>query len=90
MVAGKTSDKSLRDSRGGKLLRISSAAVAAGVNNRSIEYYVMLGLIKPIRRPGRRGRYFDDKLIRRIRLIRQLNSSGYTLRDIRETYLRRL
>jgi len=73
-----------------KLLGISGAARAAGISKRSIEYYVMLGLIKPIRRPGDRNRYFDEKLIKRIRLIRQLNDSGYTLRDIRQTYLKRL
>ena len=73
----------------GKLLRISAAAEAAGISKRTVEYYVMLGLIKPIRPPGLRGRYFDEKLVRRIRLIKRLNDSGYTLRDIRQTYLRR-
>jgi len=78
-----------KDTTEKKLLRISDAADAAGVSRQSVEYYVMLGLIRPIRRSGRRGRYFDDKLVRRIQLIRRLNRSGYTLRDIRETYLRR-
>ena len=73
----------------GKLLRISAAAEAAGISKRTVEYYVMLGLIKPIRPPGLSGRYFDEKLVRRIRLIKRLNDSGYTLRDIRQTYLRR-
>jgi len=73
----------------GDLMRISAAARAADVSRQTIEYYVMLGLVCPIRLPGRYGRYFDDALVRRIRLIRQLNESGYTLRDIRETYLER-
>jgi DNA-binding transcriptional MerR regulator len=47
----------------------------------------MLGLIEPVRIDGSKGRFFDDELIKRIRLIRELNKSGYTLRDIRETYL---
>jgi len=47
----------------------------------------MLGLIDPIRKPDSKGRFFDDELIKRIRLIREMNKSGYTLRDIRETYL---
>jgi len=70
------------------LLRISQAASAAGVSKQTVEYYLMLGLIRPIRRTGKRGRYFDKKLIQRIRLIRRLNETGYTLRSIRETYLR--
>ena len=71
------------------MMRISEAARSAGVSKQTIEYYVMLGLVQPIRRPERRGRYFDADLVRRISLIRRLNESGYTLRAICETYLRR-
>ncbi len=70
------------------LMRISEAARASGVSKQTIEYYIMLGLIAPIRRTRQRGRFFDPALVRRIRLIRRLNESGYTLRAIRETYLR--
>ncbi len=70
----------------GSLMRISQAAQAAGVSRQTVEYYIMLGLITPIRTP-RGGRLFDAALIRRIRLVRKLNRSGYTLRSIRETYL---
>ena len=69
------------------LMRISAAAVAAGVSKQTVEYYILIGLVRPIRRGGR-GRFFDDALVARIRLIRRLNESGYTLRAIRETYLR--
>jgi DNA-binding transcriptional MerR regulator len=69
------------------LVRISAAAKAADVSKQTIEYYVMLGLIEPVRKEGNSGRFFDDELITRIRLIHELNKSGYTLRDIRETYL---
>ena len=70
-----------------KLIRISAAAEAAGVSKQTVEYYIMLGLIDPIRPPGSRGRFFDKGLVKRIRLIRRMNKSGYTLRDIRQTYL---
>ena len=69
------------------LLRISAAAGAAGVSKQTVEYYVLLGLVEPIRPTGTRQRYFDQALVRRIRLIRRMNESGYTLRDIRQTYL---
>jgi DNA-binding transcriptional MerR regulator len=68
-------------------MKISQAAQAAGVSNQTIEYYVLIGLIQP-RRTETGRRCFDDKLVRRIRLIRRLNRSGYTLRSIKETYLR--
>lgn len=69
--------------------RIGQAAKDAGVSPQTVEYYILLGLIEPIRPEGKAGRWFDEELIRRVRLIRQLNESGYTLRAIRETYLRR-
>jgi len=72
-----------------ELMRISAAAEAADVSRQTVEYYILLGLIHPIRRKGQRARLFDDELVRRIRLIRRMNEEGYTLRDIRETYLRR-
>lgn len=72
-----------------KLYRISAAAKAAKVSGQTIEYYIMLGLIRPMRDGKGRGRFFDHSLIRRIRLIRKLNESGYALRDIRQTYLAR-
>jgi DNA-binding transcriptional MerR regulator len=67
-------------------MRISQAATAAGVSKQTIEYYILIGLLQPIRVDG--GRFFDEALVRRIQLIRQLNDSGYTLRAIRETYLK--
>ena len=70
------------------LMRISKAAEAAGVSRQTVEYYIMLGLIEPIREAGSRSRFFDEHLVRRIRLIRRLNDSGYTLRSIRQTYLK--
>ena len=76
-----------REQTSKKLMRISPAAEAAGVSKQTIEYYIMLGLIDPIRRSDPRGRFFDKALVKRIRLIRRMNKSGYTLRDIRETYL---
>jgi len=72
-----------------ELMRISPAAEAAGVSKQTVEYYIMLGLIEPIRPDDSRGRFFDKALIRRIKLIRRMNKSGYTLRDIRQTYLDR-
>jgi len=73
----------------GSLVRISEAATKAGVSKQTVEYYILIGLICPIRRPEKRGRYFDARLIKRIRLIRELNETGLPLREIRETYLRR-
>ena len=72
-----------------ELMRISQAAEAAEVSAQTVEYYIMLGLLEPLRLPDRSGRFFNAQHVKRIRLIRKLNSSGYTLQAIREIHLRR-
>ena len=69
-------------------MRISKAAAAAEVSRQTVEYYIMLGMIVPLRQEGRYGRFFDAELVKRIKLIRRLNETGYALRDIREIYLK--
>ena len=69
-------------------MRIAEVARACGVSKQTVEYYIMLGLVEPLRPPGKSGRYFTAKHVTRVRLIRRLNQSGYTLRSIGETYLR--
>ncbi len=71
------------------LLRIGAAAEKAGISRQMLQYYVMLGLIKPAGKSPCGQRLFDQKSISRIKLIRKLNHSGYTLRDIREIFLSR-
>ena len=71
------------------LLKLGQAARAAGVSTQTLEYYIMLGLVTPINDPpGSRRRFFDADLVKRIRLIHELNDTGYTLREIRTTWLR--
>ena len=71
----------------GKLLRVSKAAEAAGVSKQTLQYYLMVGLVEPIERTASGQQLFNEKTIERIRLIKQLNESGYPLREIREIFL---
>ena len=71
------------------LVRIGAAAEKAGISRQTLQYYVMLGLIKPAGKSPAGQRLFDKESISRIKLIRKLNRSGYTLRDIREIFLAR-
>lgn len=78
-----------RQSPDKSLMRITEAAEAAGVSKGTLEYYIVLGLVEPIRLPGRGGRRFTTEHVKRIRMIRTANESGYTLREVREIFLRR-
>ena len=70
-------------------MRISRAAEASGVSKQSIQYYIMLGLLEPAGRTPAGHQLFDEASLDRIRMIRQLNDSGYPLREIRDIFLKR-
>ncbi|MHC4266390.1 MAG: helix-turn-helix domain-containing protein [Planctomycetota bacterium] len=74
------------DKQGG-LISIGKAAKKAGVSRQSLQYYIMLDLIKPTETTETGRRLFDEKSIDRIKLIKRLNKSGYPLRAIRELFL---
>lgn len=70
-----------------KLMSIGQAAEKAGVSRQSLQYYLMVGLLEPTQTTSTGRRLFDQKAVDRIRLIRQLNDSGYPLRAIRELFM---
>jgi DNA-binding transcriptional MerR regulator len=47
----------------------------------------MVGLLEPTKITPTGRRLFDRKAIEQVRLIKQLNDSGYPLRAIRELFL---
>ena len=70
-----------------KLASIGTAAKKAGVSRQSLQYYLMVGLLKPTEITSTGRRLFDRKCIERIKLIKKLNKSGYPLRAIRELFM---
>ena len=70
-----------------KLRSIGTAAKEAGVSRQTLQYYVMLGLMEPTETSQTGRRLFDKNAIERIKLIKNLNESGYPLRAIRELFL---
>jgi len=70
-----------------KLLPIGQAAQKAGISRQTLQYYLMLGLLKPTEVTATGRRLFDEKAVERIKLIKKLNQSGYTLRAIRELFM---
>ena len=70
-----------------KLVSIGEAAKMAGISRQSVQYYIMMGLLKPTEITATGRRMFDNKAIERIRLVKELNKTGYPLRAIRELFL---
>ena len=69
------------------LYRIGEAAKMAGVSRQVVSTYCMLGLLTEVARMPGGQRLFDDATVRRIQLIQDLKHR-YTLREIREIFLR--
>lgn len=66
-------------------MRIGEAARAAGVGVETIRYYERRGLIARPARPARGGaRTYPEETVARIRFIRQAQSIGFSLREIKE------
>jgi DNA-binding transcriptional MerR regulator len=70
------------------LLRIGEVAKILGLSKQVVQYYLMLGLITETSRSVGGHRLFDQTVIQRIKLIHKLNHSGYTLSEIRETFIK--
>ena len=70
-----------------KLMSVGQAAERAGISRQSLQYYLMIGLVEPTEVTPAGRRMFDEKSIERIKLIKKLSESGYTLRAIREIFL---
>ena len=69
------------------LVTIGEAAKKAGISRQSLQYYIMMGLLKPTEVTPTGRRMFDNKAIERIRLVKKLNKTGYPLRAIRELFI---
>jgi DNA-binding transcriptional MerR regulator len=69
------------------LVSIGEAAKMAGISRQSVQYYIMMGLLKPTEITPTGRRMFDNKAIERIRLVKKLNETGYPLRAIRVLFL---
>jgi DNA-binding transcriptional MerR regulator len=70
-----------------KLMSIGQTARKADVSTQSLQYYIMVGLVKPTLVSKTKRRLFDGRAVDRIKLIKKLNKSGYPLREIRELFL---
>jgi DNA-binding transcriptional MerR regulator len=70
-----------------KLIQIGKAAQRAGISRQSLQYYLMLGLLEPTHTSDTGRRMFDEKAVEKIKLIKNLNKSGYPLRAIRDLFM---
>ena len=57
-----------------------------GISRQVLQQYITMRLVKETERTPGGHRVFGKDSVKRIHLIKKLNRSGYTLRDIREVF----
>jgi hypothetical protein len=72
-----------------KLYRTEEVLRATGLSRQVLYRYISLGLITPAEVTETGRRLFAENVFGTLDVIRDLNESGYSLRDIRETFFRR-
>ena len=68
------------------MLRTRDVLEATGITHQILYRYVTMGLVEEAPARGRSQRRFPAETIAIIKLIQQMNRTGYTLRDLKETF----
>jgi DNA-binding transcriptional MerR regulator len=61
----------------------------AKISRQTLYTYLTMGLIEEADRTQTGRHLFDDRALKRVEIIRELNTRGYPLREIKEIYFRR-
>jgi len=69
-----------------KLLKTAEVLKQTGISHQVLYRYVTAGLIEPARETETGQRFFHPNVVPLIRLIQSCNQSGYTLRDLKDTF----
>jgi len=70
------------------LVKAGEVARRTGLTRQALHVYVNMGLLKPAGMTKGGQRLFDETAVERVELIRRLCGTGYTLRDIKEIFLK--
>ena len=57
-----------------------------GISRQVLQQYITMGLVQESGKTPGGHRIFGDDAVKRIGLIKRMNKTGYTLRDIREVF----
>jgi DNA-binding transcriptional MerR regulator len=68
------------------MMSVGQAAEKAGISRQSLQYYLMMGVIRATETSPTGRRLFDEDSIITIRLVKEMNDSGYPLRALRELF----
>lgn len=64
------------------MMKVNQLAKAAGVSADTVRYYVRLGLIRAVKDPQNRYRYFPAASVQRLKFVKAAQRLGFKLQDI--------
>ena len=65
-------------------MRISELEARSGVGRHALRYYERRGLLGEVSRTGKNYREYPESLVGQVKLLRNLQSLGFSLTEIRE------
>lgn len=71
-----------------KLLKTRDVLEATGISHQVLYRYVTLGLIEPAVVTDSGQRFFHPCVVPLIRSVRELNQTGYSLRDLKDIFFK--
>ena len=81
--------QSTGESKAQELYKAGELSRRTGLSRQALHQYALLGLLTPVEMTKGGQRLFAANAVERVELIRKLCACGYTLRDIREIFLKR-
>ena len=79
----------MSDSPPGHLMRLAELAKHCNVSPQTVQYYLLLGLIRETQKSSGGQRLFDENVAKRVKLIHRVNQTGYPLREIGTVFLKK-
>ena len=70
------------------LFKTGEVLKRSGVSREVFYRYLTMGLVKPAKTSAGGHNLFAETVFKHIELIQHLNATGYTLRDIKDTYFK--
>lgn len=72
----------------GQFIKTGDFLRRAGITRQMLYTYLTMGLIEEANRTQSGRHLFDEHALRRVEIIKGLSATGYTLRDIKDTYFK--
>ncbi len=69
-------------------LKTKDVLQATGISHQVLYRYITMGLVEELKTQEGGNRVFSSETIPVIQLIKKLNQSGYTLRDIKDIFFK--